>query len=77
MPIKEEVIVDTSLMPTTPLIKSWLPVEVTHIETPTRFYIRYIYGPGWNLGNEQTRKFWIRYRLEIEIFNSISFSAID
>lgn len=56
VPIKEEVIVDTSLMPTTPLVKSWLPVEVTNIETPTRFYIRYIYGPGWNLGNAQTRK---------------------
>ncbi|CAF3479713.1 unnamed protein product [Rotaria sp. Silwood1] len=54
MPIKEEVIVDTSLMPSTPLLKSWLPIEVTHIETPTRFYIRYIYGPSWNLGNGQT-----------------------
>lgn len=54
IPIKEEVIVDTNLMPSTPLVKSWLPIEVTHIETPTRFYIRYIYGPGWNLGNGQT-----------------------
>ncbi|CAF0984259.1 unnamed protein product [Rotaria sordida] len=54
MPIKEEVIVDTNLMPSTPLLKSWLPIEVTHIETPTRFYIRYIYGPSWNLGNGQT-----------------------
>ncbi|CAF1252283.1 unnamed protein product [Adineta steineri] len=54
MPIKEEVIVDTSLMPSAPLIKSWLPIEVTHIETPTRFYIRYIYGPSWNLGNGET-----------------------
>ncbi|CAF3111343.1 unnamed protein product [Rotaria socialis] len=54
MPIKEEVIVDTNLTPSTPLLKSWLPIEVTHIETPTRFYIRYIYGPSWNLGNGST-----------------------
>lgn len=55
MPIKEHVIVDTKLMPSIPLLHSWLPIEVTHIETPTRFYIRYIYGPSWNLGNEPTR----------------------
>ena len=55
MVIKEDIIVDTSLTPSTPLLKSWLPVEVTHIETPTRFYIRYIYGPNWNLGNGNTR----------------------
>jgi hypothetical protein len=61
MPIKDEVIVDTSLMPSTPLVKSWLPIEVTHIETPTRFYIRYIYGPSWNLGNDQTRKLVLQY----------------
>ncbi|CAF0995587.1 unnamed protein product [Adineta ricciae] len=54
MPMKEEVIVDTNLTPSAPLIKSWLPVEITHIETPTRFYIRYVYGPSWNLGNGPT-----------------------
>ncbi|UJR28510.1 hypothetical protein I4U23_009748 [Adineta vaga] len=54
MPIKEDVIVDTNLMPSIPLIKSWLPVEITHIETPTRFYIHYVYGPSWNLGNGST-----------------------
>ena len=60
MPIKNDVIVDTQLMPSVPLHRSWLPVEVSHIETPTRFYIRYIYGTNWNLGNEATRMFFHR-----------------
>ena len=55
MPMKEEVIVDTNLTPSVPLIKSWLPIEITHIETPTRFYFRYVYGPCWNFGNGPTR----------------------
>ena len=54
--MKEDVIVDTKLIPCKPVLKSWLPVEVTHVETPIRFYIRYIYGPGWNLGTGTKRE---------------------
>lgn len=77
MPLKEEVIVDTNLTPSTPLLKSWLPVEVTHIETLTRFYIRYIYGPSWNLGNGPTRKYIICLKNEIFSFSFFSAELIN
>ncbi|CAF0826523.1 unnamed protein product [Didymodactylos carnosus] len=50
---KKEVFVSTTLTSFPPLAKAWIPVEIAHIETPARFYIRYVYGPGFNLGNSE------------------------
>ena len=56
LPMKGDVIVDTKLIPCKPVLNSWLPVEITHVETPIRFYMRYTYGPSWNLGMGKNRE---------------------